>query len=107
MANSNKFYLFRQNNTGGNYHRDENLGKYVLIEAPSANVANDRGVGLGIYFNGCVDGRDCECCGDRWWPVDDGDAYPDIEAASAHLLGRPVIVHYLDGTVQTHTSSNR
>ena len=31
--------------------------------------ANDIAQGNGIYFNGVADGIDCDCCGDRWYPV--------------------------------------
>jgi hypothetical protein len=80
-----KFYYYRQNNSGGVWDRDENLDTDVLIEANSASEANDLAERIGIYFNGCEEdedgnsiGRDCPCCGDRWYRAyeDDGEVYP-------------------------------
>ena len=69
-----KFYHFRQNNSGGSFNRDEQVDENVIIEANSADEANDVAEHIGIYFNGCADGRDCPCCGDRWSPVSEYDA---------------------------------
>lgn len=58
------FYEYSQNNSGGSF--DEEMGHSVFIEAATAEEANDRAEGMGIYFNGVENGRDCPCCGDRW-----------------------------------------
>ena len=63
------FYEFDQNNTGGSFTVDENLCQRLYIEADTAEEANKKAKKLGVYFNGCEDGMDCECCGDRWYPV--------------------------------------
>jgi len=69
------FYLFAQNNSGGSFQEDDNVAGYVIIEAESANDANDKAEDVGIYFNGCADGFDCGCCGDRWYTTSDYEAY--------------------------------
>ena len=60
------FYTFDQNNSGGQF-----IGpNYIIIEADSAEEANTIAQeSAGVYFNGCEDNIDCECCGDRWYPV--------------------------------------
>jgi hypothetical protein len=63
------FYLFSQNNSGGKFHIDERIAHYVIIEANSADEANQIAESKGIYFDGVHDGRDCGCCGDRWYPA--------------------------------------
>jgi len=61
------FYTYNQNNSGGFFHVDESVGQYVIIEADSSDQANDLAKSkAGIYFEGCDDGTDCSCCGDRW-----------------------------------------
>lgn len=60
------FYTFRQNNSGGSFVQNNKVGIYVIIEADSNKQANNRAEEIGIYFNGCDDGIDCNCCGDRW-----------------------------------------
>lgn len=77
------FFHFRQNNSGGSFHCDENAGIAinVIIEANDAADANERAEKIGLYFNGVSNGHDCECCGDRWsnqWEGDKGDAVPSI-----------------------------
>jgi len=74
------FYNFRQNNSGGGFIIDEKAGisVTVIIEADNAEDANSKALDIGLYFDGCDDGRDCPCCGDRWhgaW-ADEGDEVP-------------------------------
>jgi hypothetical protein len=103
-----KFYTFWQNNSGGFFNNDYESGvsEVVIIEAASAEKANDKALELGIYFNGCETGLDCDCCGDRWYEASEteGDDVPTFynkevkdwiedEKASGY-------VHYLDGTVR-------
>lgn len=64
-----KFYEFRQNNSGGSFHVDDQLTVRVIIEADTADEANSKAEDLGMYWNGCEKGQDCECCGDRWYPA--------------------------------------
>lgn len=74
-----KFYAFHQNNSGGRFTFDKKAGitHIVIIEAPNAEAANDRAEQIGLYFNGCDEGRDCNCCGDRWFQVyGEGDDVP-------------------------------
>lgn len=98
-----KYYEFRQNNSGGWFDVDDRVTLSVWIQATSANDANILADSLGIYFNGCRSGIDCDCCGDRWYPVtdDDGEDLPDrfsaagsmfIEDGKAHTR-----IYHLDG----------
>jgi hypothetical protein len=61
-----KFYEITQNNSGGSWDIDENLCHRLFIEADSEDEALGKAEGLGVYFDGCSDGTDCSCCGDRW-----------------------------------------
>lgn len=62
------WFHFDQNNSGGNFKIDHTagIGENVWIEAFTPEQANARAEKIGIYFDGCADGRDCGCCGDRW-----------------------------------------
>ena|SRR5271163_519193 len=62
------FFIFDQNNSGGSFSYDpvRGISEDVVIEAKNAEEANERAVGIGIYFDGCETERDCSCCGDRW-----------------------------------------
>jgi hypothetical protein len=62
-----KFYEYCQNNSGGGFDTDDNLTHRIIVEATSENEAIRIGKNLGIYFNGCDEGLDCDCCGDRWY----------------------------------------
>ena len=80
----------------------------MIIEAENASEANARGEGLGIYFDGVKNGCDCECCGDRWYPVwgqgeDEPLIYGTHPATYDELFVEPgevfCRVFYLDGRV--------
>lgn len=103
-----KFWEFNQNNSGGSFDFNEEAGitHIVLIEANSKEQAVAKAVGIGIYFDGCEDGTDCPCCGDRWsTPWGDGDKEPQVygKPFKEHTVGRwmdagkEICVHYLDG----------
>lgn len=115
------FYAFNQNNSGGGFSYDEREGisHWVIIEASSANEANSTAASAGIYFDGCDDGRDCSCCGDRWYPVDDSDAESDPtvwgqvvspgalmpgkddpNSSYKFLDGYEGFIHYADGRIE-------
>lgn len=68
------WYRFHQNNSGGYL-----IGpaENVHIEAIDAEHACGRAEEVGIYFNGVRDGKDCPCCGDRWYrPYEDPTDVP-------------------------------
>ena len=67
------FYCFVQNNPGGVTKVDDRVTHYVIMEADSAKQANDIAEYNGIYFDGCYDGIDCRCCGDRWYRASESD----------------------------------
>jgi hypothetical protein len=76
------FYQYQQNNSGGSFIRK--FGHSVYVEAASAAYADNRAEAVGIYFDGCSDGRDCPCCGDRWsraWGEPDAKDFPELRAA--------------------------
>ena len=68
------FYLFNQNNSGGDFITDDKVCRYVIIESDNTDIANDIAESKGIYFDGCDADIDCPCCGDRWHRVDHCDA---------------------------------
>lgn len=75
---ANKFYEFHQNNSGGSFHIDDDVSHIVIIEAATAMQANETAQNVaGIYFDGCEKGWDCDCCGDRWYPVSDYDGHDE------------------------------
>lgn len=101
------YYHFSQNNSGGSFfgHTD------IWIDAPDADTANERALEHGIYFNGCDDGRDCPCCGDRWyqqWSDDEGTEVPELygkplsEVESSWYRSEGLVVH-ADGTTEVVT----
>lgn len=59
-----RWYEFIQNNSGGIFKDPAHV---VFIQAHSPEGANARAEEVGLYFDGCGDGQDCHCCGDRWY----------------------------------------
>ena len=108
------FYHFSQNNSGGAFDLTDKLTHHVIVEAESAERANDKLESLGGYFDGCESDRDCPCCGDRWYPAwsSEGCAEPmvydtkpqDHGKGNNRMLwmepGKNVVVHYADGRVE-------
>lgn len=77
-----KWYTFRQNNSFGTFRGPVT----VIVEAHSHHEANGRAEDeAGVYFDGCADGLDCDCCGDRWCRVSEHDGY-----AVPSIYGEPV-----------------
>lgn len=107
-----RYYDFLQNNSGGDFLRDENLGDHVLIAAKNPDDANDRLVSLGGYFDGVENGSDCSCCGDRWypkWKSDKGTETPTLCEMMIPVYmqefrwpGRQIVVHHPDGFKDTY-----
>ena len=105
------FYQYNQNNSGGSFVFDKDMGitHHVVIEAESADDADRRAEEVGLYFNGCEEGRDCSCCGDRWHPTyGEGDSEPlyygmPVNKATGAAWMKPnkdIAVHYLDGRIE-------
>ena len=101
-----KFYEYSQNNSGGSFSNSEKEGiaEYVIIEALNAEHANTRAENIGLYFDGCDNGTDCSCCGDRWHRAykSDGSDVPSIYGEPLANMEKSsycdcCFVHYLDG----------
>jgi len=123
-----RWFEFRQNNSGGSFIYDHHVGITVYIQAFSPQEANTKAQQIGIYFDGVGEdgydddgepmGRDCPCCGDRWyslWENEEGKTdFPQITLyvrgknwvtrdyalfeSPTNLEGYDVL-HYIDGTI--------
>jgi len=82
------FYTFNQNNSGGSFviSPQDRISIYVVIEASDADHANQLAEEKGLYFDGCENGSDCECCGDRW-----SRAWESSGTEVPELYGKPII----------------
>jgi hypothetical protein len=95
-----RFFHYRQNNSGGSFDYDDarGIGIDVWVEAMDPMQADDRAERIGLYWNGCDDGRDCPCCGDRWYPTyGKGEDEPDTAGSYPDEM---VYVHRLDGNIE-------
>jgi hypothetical protein len=107
------FYEWKQNNSGGVFFVNENLSNRVVIEADTYEQAEAKAFDFGIYYEGCRDGRDCDCCGDRWYEGHELtesclegktlDEYLQWMADQYGWEDPDIIVHYADGTKKTFT----
>jgi hypothetical protein len=95
------WFHFRQNNSGGGFdiNDDEGIGPQIWVEADDAKEANELALELGIYFDGCADGLDCDCCGDRWHRAGfwDAEEVPLINAEYDFVWHDTVYQHYQGG----------
>lgn len=74
------FYHFSQNNSGGEYLNVFGEHHHVVVQAESAEQANEifESLGEDFYFDGVEKEMDCECCGDRWYRVEDCDGKDSV-----------------------------
>lgn len=103
------FYTYDQNNSGGGFshNRERGIGYCVSIEADNRTEATNKARDIGIYFDGCYEGIDCSCCGDRWYDSPE-------EADEPLMYGRPVkggwgvpsYIHYKDGRIEERASES-
>ena len=103
------WYEFDQNNSGGSFviEPSRGIGPRVWIEASSSEEANDRGEAIGMYWSGCLDGRDCPCCGDRWYRTyDDGSEKPVVHERWDFGWHDEIYLHSLDGTIHALRRTN-
>ena len=108
------FYTFSQTNSGGIFEVDNHRGisQFVIIEADSADQANERAETIGLYFDGCDIGYDCDCCGDRWYRASyEGSEDPEVYGLNPHgfrsstysvkwVEGADGYIHYANGEVE-------
>ena len=104
-----KFYTFDQNNSGGYFIEDYELGigEYIIIEAETAEKANEQ---LDIIGNRMGESfwDYCSCCGTRWGGVSDSDGKdtPMIYSKSVYeektsWCEKVACIHYADGRIET------
>lgn len=98
-----KFYTYGQNNSGGSFIIDKSkgIGYYVIIEALNEEQATSIAEDIGLYFDGCSDGIDCDCCGDRWYSPNESES-PEIYGTSVEICeeDKRNYIHYLDGSIK-------
>lgn len=112
MIMKTKFYHFRQNNSGGSFIIGDEVDVLVVIEAVDYLHANGIAQIKDIYFHGASSGRDCSCCGSRWYEQYDYDkgyikefddwTLKQKEAAmkdGTDKYAHHFVIHYLDSRV--------
>lgn len=101
------YFTYAQNNSGGVFDSGPNIAGYVIVEASDFMLANQIAEEVvGIYFDGCETGHDCDCCGDRWdrqtsW--NEGTERPEIYGQSVYEMARKyrryeAVIFHADGT---------
>ena len=100
-----KWFNFNQNNSGGYYIENDEVGFDVYIQAVDAKTAIRKAEHV---FSG--HSEYCDCCGGRWsYYVDDSDGFPEPQKYGEHLeeskswFGETAILHYANGKVERYT----
>lgn len=97
-----KFYTVRQNNSGGYFINNDDVGEYVVVQANSPKQAENI-VEKIIYDHS----EYCECCGERWWvnfDNEDGEDFisnsygEEIDTkTSFYEKDGKAVIYFLDG----------
>ncbi len=77
-------YVFHQNNSGGYF--TEPAKNIIVKDASDSEQATEIALKAGMYFDGIMAGVDCECCGDRWYPMAEEFDTADDAIAYANKL---------------------
>ena len=99
---NNKFYTFRQNNSGGYFYENKEVAKYLIIQTPSVDEANRKMKYITRNWSDY-----CECCGTRWDELgySDGTNEPTIYGESIYgeldkWSQGSTIVYFEDGAIE-------
>jgi len=84
------YYQFNQMPSGGKYEVNDSVAHCVVVEASSAEAANEIAQSIGLYFDGIKSGRDCSCCTDRWVRS------IEAEATDVVCIGNKTLREFLD-----------
>jgi len=106
MKNSQThFFHIDQNNSGGSFTVNDKLCHRLFIEAADSREANRIARDLGCYWNGCDEGMDCECCGDRWYPASNSvDITKGWEASILHSDNKKPLQESVDAWNKKYSS---
>ena len=95
-----KFYIFRQNNSGGYWDEDKRCGidQLVVIERDSKEKAILKFQSL-LEEYGYNSDDDCPCCGSRWYENDVSDTYNSKDEILEYLetWEYDTYIHYISG----------
>ena len=106
-----KFYTCQQNNSGGFNCQDNNVDKWVCVEAHNVEEAQSKFEEIFSEY------RDyCPCCGERWFDsmLDEDDAYDYPQIYGEHykkfndkwwIKGNKIITYYLNGQKEIYDLS--
>lgn len=99
---NSKFYTFRQNNSGGYFHENEEVAKYLIIQATSVDEANRKMKYITRSWNDY-----CECCGTRWDDEIEGDGTDKPTIYGESVYGKldnwsqgSTIIYFEDGRIE-------
>lgn len=96
------WYEFGQNNTEGSFEVTDKLCHRLFIQATSSDAATAIAESMGVYFDGCDDGRDCPCCGDRWYRISSDDFIDAAELEDRLKSYGPEVAEDAPRTIETY-----
>jgi hypothetical protein len=85
------FYNFSQSNPSGYY--SDGMPKELYIQAATPELANYIAETYGVYFDGQLNGLDCECCNDRWYRAEKWNVV-EAKDLPTDLEDGKILIHY-------------
>ena len=104
-----RYYLLNQNNSGGYFITDDNLGigENIIIEARNYQDVLNKIQKFNSKYKGFFEY--CSCCGERWYYDEDyfEEAPFEIDLGIYYYESDTIYVHYLDGTINEMKAKRR
>lgn len=91
------WFKFDQNNSGGSFDFDDKLTHRLFIEADTEEEAEAKAFEMGVYYNGCENGLDCPCCGDRWYGCE------ELKAKDFEYSGTKTVEEYAEHLAKNYS----
>ena len=89
------YYTFSQNNSGGFFIVNKDVGEYLIIEASTEEEAIIKMREITKNHS-----KFCKCCGERWSTRCHAEEHPSTNDEDVHSYNGSTVIYHLDGRIE-------